>query len=198
MAASNFSGPIVVNGVEAIDENGNVVAPIQDTLAEGSIYIGDSSNVTSEVDFSTDTYIGVGDGTTFNSVAMSGDATIANDGTVTVDAATGDFTSGGAVIRGGTTATSGAGAVAITGAIHEVTTTGTGDALTLADGTAGQRLSVIYVAEGAGGDTAVITPTTLAGGTTITLNNLGDSCDLVFSSTGGWYVLGLGGAAAVA
>jgi len=98
----------------------------------------------------------------------------------------------------GITATSGPGAVAVTGAVHEITTTGAADAMTLANGTAGQRLSVIYVAEGGGADTAVITPTTLAGGTTITLSVLGDSCDLVYSATGGWYVLGLGGTAAVA
>lgn len=89
------------------------------------------------------------------------------------------------------TATSGPAAVPITGTLHEITTTGTGDALTLADGVAGQRLSIIYVAEAAGADTAILTPTTLAGtSTTITFNNLGDTADLVFSATGGWYVLG--------
>lgn len=111
---------------------------------------------------------------------------------------TGNATLSGKIINAGITSTSWAGAVAITGSVHEVTTTGTGDALTLADGTAGQRLSIIYVAEGAWADTAVITPTTLAGGTTITLNALWDSCDLVYSATGGRYVLGLGGTAAVA
>lgn len=107
---------------------------------------------------------------------------------------------GGTLIQGGTgaiTTTSGPGVIAINGQIHEVTTTGAGDAMTLANGTAGQRLTIIYVAEGAGGDTAVITPVTFAGGATITLNALGDSCDLQYSSTGGWYVLGLGGTAAV-
>jgi len=104
----------------------------------------------------------------------------------------------GTFIRAGVTATAGPGAIAVTGSVHAVTTTGTGDAMTLANGVAGQRLSVIYVAEGAGADTAVITPTTLAGGATITLNNLGDSVDLIYHGTGGWYVLGLGGAAAVA
>ena len=106
----------------------------------------------------------------------------------------------GALFHTGTgiTATTGAGAVAVTGVIHEVTTSGAGDALTLADGTAGQRLHVIYVAEGGGADTAVLTPTTLAGGANITFNALGDSADLVYSATGGWYVLGLGGTAAVA
>lgn len=90
----------------------------------------------------------------------------------------------------GITVTSGAGAVAITGSIHEVTTSGIGDALTLADGTAGQSLRVIYVAEGGGTDTAILTPTTFAGGATITFNALGDSADLTFSATGGWYMHG--------
>lgn len=104
----------------------------------------------------------------------------------------------GKIIFAGITSDTGAHAIPVTGAVHEVTTSGAGDALTLANGTAGQRLCVVYVAEGGGADTAVITPTTLAGGATITLNALGDSCDLVYSSTGGRYVLGLGGTAAVA
>ncbi len=88
------------------------------------------------------------------------------------------------------TSSTGPGAVPITGAIHQITTTGTGDALTLADGGTGQRLVILYVAEGAGGDTAVLTPTTLAGGTTITFNNVGDTAELVYGSTGGWYMVG--------
>lgn len=196
------------------------------TLAEGNILVGNSSGVGVALDIgATDTGIAIGNGTTATIAVLSGDATMTNAGVVTVDAATAAFavgtsatvgttlgvtglstltggaTIGGALIQGGTgaiTSTSGAGAVAVTGQIHEVTTTGTGDALTLANGTAGQRLTVIYVAEGAGGDTAVITPTTLAGGSTITLNALGDSADIQYSATGGWYVLGLGGSAAVA
>ena len=78
----------------------------------------------------------------------------------------------------------------VTGSVHEITTTGTGDALTLANGTAGQMITLLYVAEGAGGDTAILTPTTLAGGTTITFNALGDAADLIYSSTGGWYMKG--------
>lgn len=89
-----------------------------------------------------------------------------------------------------TTVSSGAGAVAITGAIHEVTTTGTGDALTLADGTEGQHLNIVYVAEGAGADTAILTPTNLAGAnTTVTFNALGDSAHLLFTA-GTWFFLG--------
>lgn len=147
-------------------------------LTDGQLLVGNGSNVATDV-------------------AVSGDATLANTGALTVTGSTGNFTVSGFLAQTAT-ATSGAGAVAVTGSMHEVTTTGTGDALTLANGTAGQRLSVVYVAEGAGSDTAVITPTTLAGGSTVTLNNLGDSADLIYSATGGWYVLGLGGAAAVA
>lgn len=110
-----------------------------------------------------------------------------------IDTSASSVTSSGTYIAGITTS-SGPGAVAITGQIHEITTTGTGDALTLADGTAGQILKIIYVAEGAGADTAILTPTTFASGTTITFNNIGEGVDLVYSSTGGWYVVGVNGA----
>lgn len=96
----------------------------------------------------------------------------------------------GKVLAGATTTSSGPGAVAITGGIHEVTTTGTGDALTLADGTEGQLLHIVYVAEGAGGDTAILTPTNLAGAdTTITFNDLGDTATLLFTAAT-WFVVG--------
>lgn len=122
-----------------------------------------------------------------------------NKGILLLPDGDGPIVLGSAIYHTDVTSTSGAGAIALNGRIHEVTTTGTGDAMTLANAaSSGQRLTVLYVAETAGGDTAVITPTTLAGGSTITLNNLGDSAELVYSSTGGWYVVGLGGAAAVA
>ena len=101
-----------------------------------------------------------------------------------------DLAFSGTEIQTWITSTSGAWAVAITWRIHEVTTTGTWDALTLADWTAGQKLTIIYVAEWAGWDTAVLTPTTLAGWTTITFNALGDSADLTYSATWGWYMHG--------
>ena len=135
-------------------------------------------------------YVGAITSTTGSfSGAVTMDTTLGVTGVSTL---TGGATIGGALIVGasGITATTGAGAVAVTGQIHEVTTSGTGDALTLANGTAGQRLTVIYVAEGAGSDTAILTPTTLAGGTTITFNALGDSADLTYSATGGWYMHG--------
>jgi len=107
------------------------------------------------------------------------------------------ITNSGVIVNNATTATSGAGAVPITGAIHEITTTGTGDALTLVDGAEGQELFLVYVAEGAGGDTAVLTPTNLGNGSTVTFNALGDAAGLVFTNSA-WYVKSLVGTAAVA
>lgn len=145
----------------------------------------------------TDAQILVGNGSNVAvDVAVSGDVSMANTGAVTVTGSTGAFSVGTTLTTGSTTTSSGAGAVAITGMIHEVTTTGTGDALTLADGAEGQHLYVVYVAEGAGGDTAVLTPTNLAGAnTTVTFTDLGDAAHLIFTA-GAWYFAG--GEAAVA
>ena len=93
----------------------------------------------------------------------------------------------GALI-GNVTTTSGPGAVAITGTHHAITTTGTGNALTLADGVNGQVLKIVYVAEGAGGDTAILTPTNFGNGTTLTFNAIGDSAELVFTASKWWIV----------
>ena len=96
----------------------------------------------------------------------------------------------GGFITSETTSLSGAGAVAITGAIHEITTTGT-DALTLADGVEGQRLCIVMVTDGGDG---TLTPTSGGGYTTITFADAGDSCELLFTNSN-WYVLGSGGLA---
>jgi hypothetical protein len=89
---------------------------------------------------------------------------------------------------------SGPGAVNITTLTTAFTSTGTGDALTLADGAAGQLKMIVYVAEAAGGDTGVLTPTNLGGFTTITFNAIGDSCLLQFIGTD-WWVISARGAA---
>jgi hypothetical protein len=68
-----------------------------------------------------------------------------------------------------------------------------GDALTLADGAQGQLKTIIYVAEAAGGDTGVLTPTNLGSATTITFNAVGDSVTLQFAGTD-WWVVGFRGA----
>ena len=88
---------------------------------------------------------------------------------------------------------SGPGAVNITSLATAFTSTGTGDALTLADGAQGQLKTIIYVAEAAGGDTGVLTPTNLGSATTITFNAVGDSVTLQFAGTD-WWVVGFRGA----
>jgi hypothetical protein len=104
------------------------------------------------------------------------------------------------VANGGTGASaavqalSGAGAVNITSLATAFTSTAAGNALTLADGAQGQLKTIIYVAEAAGGDTGVLTPTNLGSATTITFNAVGDSVTLQFAGTD-WWVVGLRGAA---
>jgi hypothetical protein len=103
------------------------------------------------------------------------------------------------VANGGTGASatvqalSGPGAVNITSLATAFTSTATGNALTLADGAQGQLKTIIYVAEAAGGDTGVLTPTNLGSGTTITFNAVGDSVTLQFAGTD-WWVVGFRGA----
>lgn len=103
------------------------------------------------------------------------------------------------VANGGTGASatvqslSGAGAVNITALTTAFTSTATGNALTLADGVAGQIKTIVYVAEAAGGDTGVLTPANLGSATTITFNAVGDSVTLQFIGAD-WWVIGLRGA----
>ena len=80
---------------------------------------------------------------------------------------------------------SGAGAVDVTSAVTHVTTTAA-DALTLADGTSGQRKFIVMIADGGDG---TLTPTNLGNGTTITFDDVGDSADLLFTN-GAWHFMG--------
>lgn len=100
---------------------------------------------------------------------------------------------GGTGASGTVQALSGAGAVNITSLATAFTSTGAGNALTLADGAQGQLKTIIYVAEAAGGDTGVLTPSNLGSGTTITFNAVGDSVTLQFAGTD-WWVVGFRGA----
>ena len=84
---------------------------------------------------------------------------------------------------------SGAGAVDITSAVTKVTTTGS-DALTLADGQAGQIKVIIMIVDGGDG---TLTPTTLLGGSTITFADAGDAVVLLWVTTLGWVRIAQGG-----
>ena len=100
---------------------------------------------------------------------------------------------GGTGASGTVQALSGPGAVNITSLATAFTSTGAGNALTLADGAQGQLKTVIYVAEAGGGDTGVLTPANLGSGTTVTFNAVGDSATLQFAGTD-WWVVGFRGA----
>ena len=90
-------------------------------------------------------------------------------------------------VVGGVQSLSGAGAVNVTQAITEVTTTGAGDALTLANGVAGQEKTIIH---GVDGGSFVLTPTTKTGWSTFTSTVAGESITLVYLTTRGWIVKG--------
>ena len=100
---------------------------------------------------------------------------------------TGTQTFAGAVV-GSVQALSGPGAVNVTTLTTTFTSTGAGNALTLANGVAGQFKAVVYIAEAAGGDTGVLTPTNFGNGTTITFNAVGESVLLQFLGTDWWIV----------
>lgn len=87
---------------------------------------------------------------------------------------------------------SGAGAVNITDMFTSLTTTGAAQALTLANGTAGQIKIISHVVDGG---SAVLTPTTKIGFTTITFTNVGDSATLIYTAAG-WAIIGISGAVA--
>jgi len=88
-------------------------------------------------------------------------------------------------------ALSGAGAVNLTTASTAFTSTGAAQALTLANGTAGQIKTICHVVDGGSG---VLTPTTASGYTTITFTNVGDSVTLQYHTTAGWCVIGISAA----
>lgn len=81
----------------------------------------------------------------------------------------------------------GPGAISVATAATGITTTGIGDAFTLANGVDGQ---VKYIFIDADGGTAVITPATANGFTTVTLNADGDGVTLIYSTLNGWNCVG--------
>ncbi len=92
----------------------------------------------------------------------------------------------------GTQSLSGAGAVDITNAFTNLTTTGAAQALTLANGTLGEIKIITHAVDGG---SAVLTPTTKIGFSTITFTGVGESAMLVYTSAG-WAIVALNGAVA--
>lgn len=81
---------------------------------------------------------------------------------------------------------SGAGAVNVTDAFTSLTTTGNNQALTLANGSVGEVKIIVHTVDGG---SAVLTPTTKIGFTTITFTAVGDAVTLIYTSAG-WAVIG--------
>ena len=114
---------------------------------------------------------------------------ITNSGSITTNSLiANDITTG--PIVGSIDLLIGPGAADVSTLTTEFESTGTGDALTLADGFVGQIKTVIYTAEAAGTDTGILTPDTPLGYSTITFNDVGDSVTLQYSSLG-WAVVGV-------
>lgn len=85
------------------------------------------------------------------------------------------------------TTLSGAGAIPITTSLVKYTSTGVSQALSLANGVDGQRLTIVHDVDGGSG---VLTPTTKTGFSTVTFTNAGDTVTLVYVTTRGWMVTG--------
>ena len=108
---------------------------------------------------------------------------------ITVNSTTGAVTvnaSFGTDVVLGAQSLSGAGAVDITNAYTNLTTTGASQALTLADGALGE---IKVIAHAVDGGSAVLTPTTKIGFSTITFTAVGDTATLVYTSAG-WAIIG--------
>lgn len=85
--------------------------------------------------------------------------------------------------------------IPVTAQVVVKTTGADAEALTLADGTAGQVLHIVLGTDGNGDGT--LTPTTSTGWATIVFADAGDRATLKFvDSTVGWIILGLSGVAA--
>ena len=70
--------------------------------------------------------------------------------------------------------------------LHSAIVTTGAQAFSLANGVNGQIKTISMVTDGG---TGTLTPATLAGGTTIAFNDVGDSVILIYNTTGGWAVL---------
>lgn len=82
---------------------------------------------------------------------------------------------------------SGAGAIPITTPTTAFTSTGASQALTLANGTAGQVKTIVHDVDGGSG---ILTPTTKTGFSAITFTAVGETVTLQYFTTRGWMVIG--------
>ena len=93
---------------------------------------------------------------------------------------------------GTTEAVNSATALSLNTMISELTTAGSGLAMTLANGVVGQIKIITMVVDGGG--TATLTPTTFANGSTIAFDAVNETVMLVYANTIGWVVVSNSGA----
>ena len=98
----------------------------------------------------------------------------------------------GAKTIGTTEAVNSATALSLNTMISELTTAGSGLAMTLANGVVGQIKIITMVVDGGG--TATLTPTTFANGSTIAFDAVNETVMLVYANTIGWVVVSNSGA----
>ena len=98
----------------------------------------------------------------------------------------------GAKNIGTTEAVNSATALSLNTMISELTTAGSGLAMTLANGVVGQIKIITMVVDGGG--TATLTPATFANGSTIAFADVNDTVMLVYANTIGWVVVSNSGA----
>ena len=106
--------------------------------------------------------------------------------------ATPDILLSGDKTVGTTEAVNSATALSLDTMISELTTAGSGLAMTLANGVVGQVKIITMVVDGGG--TATLTPATFANGTTIAFDAVNETVMLVYANTIGWVVVSNSGA----
>ncbi len=216
LATSSTAGAVATNGIISFQATGNFTSTnragflnvVANTTTGGTVAHISATALTDgtilsleavEATLTTGLYIQCYDGAANDfSVAKYGATIIAGNaqGTAALTVTAGDLvltagnaTVGGKFILSGTETIAAGGtstALALTKSVHYIDADAGGDTFTLADGVAGQ-ITTILLTSSTG--TATITPTNLAGGTSVTLNADGDSVVLQFMDTE-WFILG--------
>lgn len=102
-------------------------------------------------------------------------------------AVAGASTLGGAVIRTPDAQTATTAAVSVTTSTTALTTTAGSQAITLANGTNGQIKTIVHDVDGG---SAILTPATKTGFSTVTFTSVGETVTLQYFTTRGWMVVG--------
>lgn len=215
-ATSSTAGAIATNGAISFSATGNFTSTSRigflnvaaNSTTSGTIAHISGTAVTDgtvlslevvEATITTGLYFQCFDGTANDfSIAKYGATVIAGNaqGTAALTVTAGDLvltagnaTVGGKFILSGTETIAAGGtstALSLTKSVHYIDADAGGDTFTLADGVAGQIMTILLTSSTG---VATITPTNLAGGTSVTLNADGDSVVLQFMDTE-WFILG--------